>query len=149
MLGAAVLLLPRGFPGRYAGLLLMLPMMLPTANSLARTETQIDFLDIGQGLAVLLAERNYLMLYDTGPGNGLVGEHGWDMVAGTIQPMIKASGRSPDLVVASNADMDHAGGLERLRASYPSAQYLASLPQQRAGISPCTAPGSWTNEPDK
>ncbi len=33
MLGATIVLLPRGVRGRYAGLLMMLPMMLPSANS--------------------------------------------------------------------------------------------------------------------
>jgi len=143
MLGAAVIMLPRGLPGRYAGVLLMLPMMFSAGQSIDRTETQIDFLDVGQGLAVLLSSRDYLMVYDTGPGNGLVGEAGWDMVAGTIQPMIKATGRSPDLIVASNADIDHAGGLRRLQATYPDARFLASLPQERTGIHPCTAPRTW------
>jgi competence protein ComEC len=146
MLGATIVLLPRGVRGRYAGLLMMLPMMLPSANSLGRAETQIDFLDIGQGLAVLLTARDYLMVYDTGPGNGLAGDAGWDMVAGTIQPAIKATGRTPDLVVASNADLDHAGGLKRLQLAYPNSQYLASLPSTRTGIRPCQTPDKWATE---
>ncbi len=146
MLGAVIVLLPRGVPGRYAGLLLILPMLLPAGNSLDRGETQIDFLDIGQGLAVMLTTRNYLMVYDTGPGNGLVGDAGRDMVAGTIKPMIKATGRSPDLIVASNADLDHAGGLQRLQFEYPNSRYLASLPRKRTGIRACRAPGAWETE---
>jgi len=146
MLGAAVIMLPRGVPGRYAGLLLMLPMIFSAGHSLGRTGTQIDFLDVGQGLAVLLSERDYLMVYDTGPGNGVTGEAGWDMVGGTIQPMIKATGKPPDLIVVSHADLDHAGGLARLQASYPDAQFLASLPEKRAGISSCKTPGSWMTE---
>jgi competence protein ComEC len=146
MLGATIVLLPRGVRGRYAGLLMMLPMMLPSANPLGRAETQIDFLDIGQGLAVLLTARDYLMVYDTGPGNGLAGDAGWDMVAGTIQPAIKATGRTPDLIVASNADLDHAGGLKRLQLAYPNSQYLASLPSARNGIRPCQTPDEWATE---
>lgn len=143
MLGAAVIMSPRGLPGRYAGVLLMLPMMFSAGHSRDRNETQIDFLDVGQGLSVLLGNSDYLLVYDTGPGNGLVGEAGWDMVAGTIQPMIKATGRTPDLIVASNADIDHAGGLGRLQVAYPDAGFLASLPRERTGIRPCTAPGTW------
>ena len=146
MLGAAIVLLPRGVRGRYAGLLLMLPIMLPIGASLDKGEAQIDFLDIGQGLSVLLTARDYLMVYDTGPGDGLAGEAGWDMVAGTIQPMIKATGKTPDLIVASNADLDHAGGLKRLQLAYPNSQYLASLPRNRAGIRPCYSPDEWETE---
>lgn len=143
MLGAAIFMLPRGAPGRYAGLLLMLPLLIPMSDSPGRTQAQVDFLDVGQGLSILLTTPDYQMLYDTGPGNGLAGEAGMDMVAGTIQPMIKASGRKPDLVVASHADLDHAGGLERLRVLYPGTSYLASLPVARAGIKACRAPAQW------
>jgi competence protein ComEC len=143
MLGAIVILLPRGIPGRYAGFLLMIPMLLPDGRLPGDMEAQIDFLDVGQGLAVLVGNREYLMVYDTGPGNGLAGEAGWDMVGGTLRPMIRATGKSPDLIVTSHADLDHAGGLQRLHAAYPDAQYLASLPDRRAGIRPCRAPAAW------
>lgn len=144
MLGALIMLMPRGIPGRYAGLLLMLPMLLPVANPLNRIEAQTDFLDVGQGLAILVGSRDYLLLYDTGPGNGLADEDGWDMVAGTIRPMITARGQSPDLIVASHADLDHAGGLGRLQRHYPQTRYLASLPDQRTGIRQCRAPVAWS-----
>ena len=143
MLGAALVMLPRGTPGRLAGLLLMLPLFLPAGDSVGTTETQIDYLDVGQGLSVLLTTARYQVVYDTGPGNGLAGEAGLDMVAGTIQPMIRATGREPDLVVASHADLDHAGGLERLISIYPDAAYLASLPVKRAGVRSCVAPAAW------
>ena len=144
MLGGAICLLPRGIPGRYAGVLLMIPMLLPASAPLDNTETQIDFLDVGQGLSVLLTARDYQLLYDTGPGNGMPGEDGWNMVAGTILPMIKATGRSPDLIIASHADLDHAGGLARLQTTYPESGYLANLPRAHSGIRPCSAPGAWT-----
>ena len=146
ILGAAIVMMPRGLPGRFAGLLLMVPLFLPAGDTLGRIRSQVDFLDVGQGLSVLLTTRNYQLLYDTGPGNGLDGDAGLDMVTGTIQPMISATGQQPDLIVASHADLDHAGGLARLQSIYPGASFLASLPVSRAGIRPCSAPGSWTND---
>jgi competence protein ComEC len=143
MLGAVVVLLPKGIPLRFLGALLMLPMLLTSAQNPSAHETRVDLLDVGQGLAVLLSTQNYLMVYDTGPGNGRVDDGGWDMVAGSIGPMIDASGLAPDLVVASHADLDHAGGLNRLRGLYPGALFLASLPKQRAGIEDCRAPRAW------
>ena len=122
----------------------MLPMLLPVANTLDPTEAQTDFLDVGQGLAILVGSRDYLLLYDTGPGNGLSDEDGWDMVAGTIQPMIAARGQKPDLIVTSHADLDHAGGLNSLQKIYPRSQFMASLPRKRAGIRRCSAPVAWS-----
>lgn len=144
MLGALIIMLPRGIPGRLAGALLMLPMLVPVANTLGPAESQTDFLDVGQGLAILVGSHDYLLLYDTGPGNGLAGEDGWDMVNGTIQPMIAARGQAPDLIVTSHADLDHAGGLHRLQKIYPQSQFLARLPNRRTGIQQCKAPASWS-----
>lgn len=145
MTGAAVLLLPRGIPGRYAGLLLILPLFFPARSSPGKN-MQIDFLDVGQGLSVLMTTGSYQLVYDTGPGSGNARGAVWDMVAGTIQPTIRATGRYPDLIVASNADIDHAGGLKHLSTIYPDAQYLASLPEQRKGIFPCRAQNSWMKD---
>lgn len=144
MFGALLVLLPRGIPGRYAGLLMMLPMLLPAGRVAHSIESRIDFLDVGQGLAVLVSSRDYLLVYDTGPGNGRDAEAGWDMVAGTLLPMIEATGKVPDLVVVSHADLDHAGGLKSLQENFPDTDFLASLPHTRDGVRVCAAPAAWT-----
>ncbi|NOR20273.1 MAG: DNA internalization-related competence protein ComEC/Rec2 [Xanthomonadales bacterium] len=146
MFGAIILFLPRGIPVRLAGMLLMLPMFLPMLlprGLPATTAMQIDLLDVGQGLAVLVAAQDYLMLYDTGPGNGASGDPAWDMVDGTIVPMLKAVGRAPDIVVVSHADLDHAGGLVHLQAKYPGSQFLASLPIPKPAVQVCQTPDDW------
>lgn len=147
MLGALLMLLPstRGIPLRTAGALLMLPLFLPPVSQLDDLETRLDFLDVGQGLAVLLSRPEYLLVYDSGPGNGQAGDSAWDMVDGTLQPMIISSGRKPDMVVTSHGDLDHAGGLEKLRTMYPDARYLASLSAKREGIEACHSPMSWNS----
>jgi competence protein ComEC len=98
---------------------------------------------VGQGLAVLVSGEGMQVLYDTGPGNGLSGEAGWDLVDGTIAPMINATGREPGLVVASHADLDHSGGLHRLLEVYPGAKFIGSFPEVVAGVSRCIAPMRW------
>jgi competence protein ComEC len=143
ILGAVVLLLPRGLPHRYLGVLMMMPLVIPSGSSPGDDGTQADILDVGQGLAVLVASREYLMVYDTGPGNGLAGEHGWDMVDGTIRPVITAAGRTPDLVVVSHADLDHAGGLARMHELFPEARFLASLPVDRSRVERCRSAHQW------
>ena len=145
MLGAAALILPRGVPVRFLGLLLVLPVMLPAAPGLAKGATRVDLLDVGQGLAVLLRGPDFQLLYDTGPGNGLDGEAGWDLVDGTIRPMISAAGGKPAIVVASHADLDHAGGLRSLQAVYPKTRFIGSFPEPQSGVEPCIAPRAWTS----
>jgi len=143
MLGAALLLLPRGLPVRAAGLVLLLPLFLPASPERGKSQARIDFLDVGQGLSVLVNSATHLLVYDTGPGNGLTGEDGLDMVEGTIRPMIEATGKTPDMVIASHADLDHSGGLQSLMSDFPDAEYLASLPERSPGIGPCRAPRHW------
>ncbi|MCW8926542.1 MAG: DNA internalization-related competence protein ComEC/Rec2 [Xanthomonadales bacterium] len=143
MFGAVLLMLPRGIPGRFLGLLLFLPLMWPAKPWLDEGHAYIDMLDVGQGLAVLLTTQNFQLLYDTGPGNGILGEGGWNLVDNTIRPMITASGRHPDVIVASHADLDHAGGLQGLLNTYRDARFIGSFPEQRPGIEPCIAPREW------
>jgi competence protein ComEC len=143
MLGGVILTLPRGVKWRYTGLLLIVPLLLPPRPQPGPGETQVDLLDVGQGLAVLVTGEGMQVLYDTGPGNGLPGEERWDLVDGTIAPMINATGHQPDLVVASHADLDHSGGLQRLLDVYPGSRFTGSFPEPVAGVAPCIAPRDW------
>lgn len=138
-LGAQMLIMPRGLPGRAVGAVLMLPLFLPPVNPLSEGVIEVDMLDVGQGLAVLVGSHDYLMVYDTGPGNGLQNEANRDAVRRSIQPAIARRGIPPDLIVASHADLDHAGGLNSLRDIWPEAAVMASLPQARRGVQPCLA----------
>jgi len=146
MLGAAFLMLPRGFPGRYLGLLLVLPLLWPAGPGMDAGQTRVDMLDVGQGLAVLLTTQGFQLLYDTGPGNGRSDEDGWDLVDSTIKPMITATGSGPGVVITSHADLDHAGGLLRLLSTYRDARFIGSFAERRAGIEPCIAPRKWVDD---
>jgi competence protein ComEC len=135
-LGACCLLLPRGLPQRVAGLLLLLPLLLPAWPQ--RGEARLELLDVGQGLAALVETRDELLLYDSGPGDGRT----WSLVPGVVAPAIAGTAaRAPHRVVISHGDMDHAGGLHELRARYPRARYLMtrhSEPGER-----CLPAASW------
>jgi competence protein ComEC len=135
-LGACCLLLPRGLPQRVAGLLLLLPLLLPAWPK--RGEARLELLDVGQGLAALVETRDELLLYDSGPGDGRT----WSLVPGVVAPAIAGTAaRAPHRVVISHGDMDHAGGLHELRARYPRARYLMtrhSEPGER-----CLPAASW------
>ena len=63
--GTIWLLLPRGFPARAIGLVLMLPLLLPARAAPAMLELWV--LDVGQGSAVIVRTREHTLVYDTGP----------------------------------------------------------------------------------
>lgn len=138
--GALLLLLPRGMPGRGLGLFFLAPLFLPTAHGLPAGATEVEVLDVGQGTAALVRTAAGTLLYDSGPGDGA----GRDMVASAIVPAINRSGaRAPDRIVISHGDQDHAGGLGSLRARYPGAAFNANLSRAAEGTQGCHAPGGW------
>ena len=138
--GATLYLLPRGMPQRIAGGLLMLPLLLPSRPG--GGELQLQMLDVGQGLAVIAQTESGLLLYDSGPGDG----RNWSLVPGVIAPAVAAAGRrSPDWVVISHRDLDHAGGLQDLQSLYPRATYLMNSRGKATGAETCTAGRQWNS----
>lgn len=137
---AGLLLLPRGLRLQAPALLLMLPLYLP-AQPVAANKVQLDVLDVGQGTALLLQTGSGLLLYDSGPGDGM----GNDLVGSVIHPAVLASGYSrPDRIIISHGDLDHAGGLASMLKQYPAVPVFASLPQPREGIEACDDSLSWS-----
>jgi len=137
--GALLLLLPRGLHHRWLGLLLVLPVFFSNRPPGAG-QIQLDVLDVGQGTAVLVSSGKHLLLYDSGPGDGA----GFDMVDSVIRPAVLGSGhQSPDRIVISHADLDHAGGLMRLMSQYPDAEVYASLRNRPAGTQACNETLKW------
>ena len=61
------LLLPRGFPARWLGALLLLPMFAVPPPGPGPGELWVTVLDVGQGLAVVARTENHALLYDAGP----------------------------------------------------------------------------------
>ena len=80
---------------------------------LAPGSFQLDILDVGQGLAVTIATRHHLLLYDTGPAYSPRFNAG----EGIIVPFLAAVNLGvPDLVIISHGDSDHAGGIAAILA---------------------------------
>ncbi|HET9483896.1 MAG TPA: DNA internalization-related competence protein ComEC/Rec2 [Xanthomonadales bacterium] len=113
-LGAAVLLLPRAVPGRGIGAVLVLPLLLPPLDRPRHGQVDLRVLDVGQGLAVLIATERHALLYDAGPRF----RSGFDMGDAAVVPALRALGIvSLDRLVVSHGDSDHAGGAERVVAA--------------------------------
>lgn len=137
-MGVVLILLPRGIPARWLGLLWMLPALIPPAPVLPANRLEVTVLDVGQGLAVVLRTRHHLLVYDTGPRYGPTRDAGRDV----LLPYLRSIGAGTvDLVIVSHGDGDHSGGLRSLRRALPIGRILSSAPLP--GAAPCRAGLAW------
>lgn len=132
--GAALLLAPRGVPGRWLGLLGLLPLLLAPPAPPPGGYT-LTVLDVGQGLAAVVRTHNHVLLFDAGPRY----RTGFDAGEALVLPYLQARGLTRlDLVVISHGDSDHAGGWPAVRAALPVA---AAMGAETA--TPCRAGRHW------
>ncbi|MDH2236891.1 DNA internalization-related competence protein ComEC/Rec2 [Pigmentiphaga sp. GD03639] len=144
--GVVWTLQPRGLPGRWLGLVLLVPMLAYRPARPAPGEWRLAMLDVGQGTAIVVETASATLLYDTGPPYGDKADAGGRVV----WPYLRARGiRRLDDVVVSHADADHAGGLRSVLAALPAARVhasydLASADIGQAVFSRCAAGQRWT-----
>jgi competence protein ComEC len=144
--GALWILAPRGFPMRWLGVLLLLPMFLVVPDHPAEGSARLVVFDVGQGLSVAVQTRNHALLYDTGPE--FSGEA--DSGSRIIIPALRGMGIPLlDVLVLSHGDMDHIGGTESVLKGVPVMNVISSLPnthpklQLAAHNEPCADGQSW------
>ena len=113
-LGSAWLLAPVGWPARWLGLPLLLPLFFVPPPVADEQRLDVHLLDVGQGQALVLAAGGQTFLYDTGPGDG----EGGDLVGRLLAILSRESGvAQPDRVILSSNARQHAGGLGSLPES--------------------------------
>ncbi|MGA7749706.1 MAG: DNA internalization-related competence protein ComEC/Rec2 [Gallionella sp.] len=127
MLGVLVILLPHGFPARWLGVLLLLPMFLNTPELPAQDSVHLIIFDVGQGLAVAAQTRHHALLYDTGPDFS----DGADSGNRILVPSLRAMGIAKlDGLILTHDDTDHTGGAASVMQAMPIAWISSSLPDE-------------------
>ncbi|HEU0219445.1 MAG TPA: DNA internalization-related competence protein ComEC/Rec2 [Gallionella sp.] len=125
MLGALWILLPRGFPARWLGFLLLLPMFLNKPEPPAQGALRLIVFDVGQGLAVAAQTRQHALLYDTGPDFSGEADSGNRILI----PTLRALGIAElDGLILSHDDTDHTGGTTSIMQAIPIGWISSSLP---------------------
>lgn len=118
VMGVVWLLLPRGFPARWAGAVLFLPLFVVRPERPAPGEYRLTVLDVGQGQAVHVQTATHDLLFDAGPAFNAQSDAGSRIVA----PYLRAIGvRKLDRLIVSHVDRDHAGGVDSVLAALPVA----------------------------
>lgn len=142
--GVALLLAPRGVPGRALGIVFLLPLFVLRPEPMAEKTFRATVLDVGQGLSVLVETRQSALLFDVGQiPNG-------ERVA---LPALRTAGRNQlDTLLLSHSDNDHVGSAEMLLAQWPVALVRHSLPDDLPWLQPvktkrrCVAGDSWQQD---
>ncbi|WP_174909889.1 DNA internalization-related competence protein ComEC/Rec2 [Burkholderia diffusa] len=149
--GVAWVLMPRGWPLRWAAPMTWLPLVAPAPDAPPPGGFRLTVLDVGQGASVLVETARRTLLFDAGPG-----AESTHAGARIVAPALRARGiRTVDSLVLSHADADHAGGAAAVYAAAEVRQLLAGIaPQHRlwrdaraAGVADrlqCAAGQRWT-----
>lgn len=140
--GAALILLPRGIPGRWLGLFLLLPALSRTPEKIVSDQYQLTLLDVGQGLASVIETRHHTLVFDTGARFS----DRFDIGSAVIEPFLRYRGIDGiDTLVVSHGDNDHSGGAEALLQRVPVTTILSSVPERfaRTNAHGCRAGQSW------
>lgn len=155
LVGVAILLSPRGLVPRWPGLILLLIILTP-GEGLKEGDLRLTFLDVGQGLSVLLESAHRFQLYDTGPTFGNTFSAARQMVIPSLQ---RAGGRGVDHLIISHKDNDHAGGLPDILEKVPvgrviqygdcSREWVADNVQFRTFSAVASHPGLVASENDR
>lgn len=123
LFGALLLLLPRAVPGRWLGILWILPLLWPLSTRPPPGSFNFTLLDVGQGLAAVVETREYVLVYDTGARFS----DNFDAGTAVLIPYLRQQGiREVGTLVISHADNDHVGGAPALLDHFAAAEILTS-----------------------
>ncbi|MDR2614415.1 MAG: DNA internalization-related competence protein ComEC/Rec2, partial [Candidatus Accumulibacter sp.] len=132
-LGVFVLLMPRGVPGKMAGLALILPLVFWPPPQIEPGDLRVTVLDVGQGQAVLLETAQHRLLYDTGPSYGFDPDSD-DAGRRIVLPYLVHRGvNALDMMVVSHRDTDHSGGMKAILETMTVRRLSSSVPEYPDG----------------
>jgi competence protein ComEC len=144
--GVAWLLVPRGVPARWLGLVLLVPLFTAGPRGPRPGDLWITVLDVGQGLSVLVRTERHALLYDAGPAFNAFSDSG----SRVVLPYLRGEGISRlDALVVSHDDGDHSGGTASILDAIPVGLLWSSLSSGHALLetatwrAPCTAGRRW------
>jgi competence protein ComEC len=134
------LLLPRGIPARWLGVIWLLPLFWLPPPRPERGEIWLTLLDVGQGLSVAVQTQKHFLVYDTGPRYSPT----FDAGRAVVLPFMHHQGiHLVDMLILSHEDIDHMGGAGSLRAGVPVERILGNVTGPLARLTRCERGQRW------
>jgi len=127
IIGIVILLMPKGLPGRWLGLLFLLPLLFPITTSLKAGEFKFNLLDVGQGLSAVIHTKHNTLVYDTGARFS----ERFNIGDAVIKPYLRHKGITQlSMLMISHGDNDHIGGAYSLIEKIKIDRVLSSVPEK-------------------
>ena len=122
--------------------LLLLPLAVSGGRALPANAFEATFLDVGQGLSVVVATRRHVLLFDTGPTY----RSGFSTAEAVVVPYLRwRNVERLDMLMVSHGDNDHAGGVEAVTRHFKAGRYLGGgATVLGPDFAPCRRGDSWT-----
>ena len=137
-LGFILLLTPKGWPAKYLGFFLLLPLIWPNTHLPEKGEAKITLLDVGQGLAAVVQTNKHTLVFDTGPKFS----RSFDTGAAVVIPFIRQKGINKlDMLVLSHKDNDHRGGYKSIQKELEIHRLVSSYSEKGSEV--CRAGQNW------
>ena len=137
-LGVFLLLSPKGWPAKYMGFFLLIPLVWPSTEVPGNKEAVITLLDVGQGLAVVVQTQKHALVFDTGPKFS----PRFDTGSAVVIPFLRHKNISRlDKLILSHKDNDHRGGFSSIKKEITISEILSSYGEK--GSNPCRAGDNW------
>ena len=142
MIGILIILLPKGIPARWIGVIWLLPLLYPQSENPEFGDFWFTQLDVGQGLASVIQTQNHSLIYDTGDRYS----ERFNVGKAVIIPFLKHQHiQHPDLLIVSHGDRDHIGGTNDILAQYSEIHVLTSVREKMTHpyLGNCVEGQSW------
>lgn len=138
LVGVALLFAPRATPGRWLGLILLVPLAIgwrPPAQSIPEGGYRLAVLDVGQGLSVVVRTREHVLVYDAGPSY----RSGFNAGGAIVVPYLRhVRVDTVDMLMISHSDRDHMGGAAMVEGRIPVDRRVGAGSQ-----TPCHVGQTW------
>ena len=127
VIGVFILLMPRGLPARWLGLIWMLPLLFPVTQKINAGEFDFNLLDVGQGLATVIQTNEHTLVYDTGARFS----ERFNIGDAVLKPYLRYKGINQiSMLLISHGDNDHIGGADAIIENFKIDRILTSVPAQ-------------------